>query len=439
MKLLKYALCVWLAVALCVGQCASSVVAMSKPHLKVTSAIVIDGNNGQILYEKAPNKLLEVGMLSQWLSIYVIYQAVESGQIALNSVVPISDKAYSLSQDYDIANVPLRQDFEYTVEELLEVVAMTGAHGALMALAEYVASTQEQFMTKMTAQLTEWGIKDYEIINVTGLPQDYQPNDTQEMTGKQNQLTAVGLATIAHHLTVKYPQYALLANRDKKQFKSNTDDPFEMMNRNPMFESNLYGHKAIQSGLANESVTDGNSYMGSALDNDMRVVSIVLASPSDVQAYADTKKLLDYVQSSYRSQRIIEKNESVTQVGQVKVANSTQQEAQLVYGDDVTLTVPIIDTTPRYEYVFVPEEAYFNPRAELVAPLDASTLIGHVTVQVRGKDIYFLESSAGNRVPILLKESLAKAPWYATFWQLAQQTMSSTWESVRKFFTELFN
>ena len=97
--------------------------------------------------------LLEVGNLTKLLSLLIIYDAIDQESIHLDDRVTLSNEAYALNQNYELSNIPLRQDLDYSVAELLEAVEIGSANGALLALAEHTASSKEAFQDLMQAKV----------------------------------------------------------------------------------------------------------------------------------------------------------------------------------------------------------------------------------------------------------------------------------------------
>ena len=125
----------------------------TEPNLNAQSAIAVDAASGQILYQKNPMALLEVGNLTKLLSLLIIYDALDQECIHLDVRLTLSNEAYALSQNYELSNVPLRQDLDYSVAELLEAVEIGSANGALLALAEHTAGSKEAFQDLMQAKV----------------------------------------------------------------------------------------------------------------------------------------------------------------------------------------------------------------------------------------------------------------------------------------------
>lgn len=435
MKLFKKVMAAWLGISLAV-QTTTIYAQTEPPRTSAKSAMVISGENGQILYEHETKTLVEVSDVTKLLSVYLVYQSIDEGKLTLDTLVPISDEAYAMSQDYDIANVPLRQDFEYTIAELLEAVGVTGANGAMLALAEKVAGSEDKFVSLMREQLKVWHIDDADIVNATGLTDKYSPTDAESNTkGKQNRLSSEAVAKIAYHLYQAHPEYLEYTAQQEKRFKEKTDDPFDMTNPNALLDK----YDGADGWHIGYSEKDGASIVATTNKNHTRLIAVVLGTDKPETRYHETKKLLDYVYAAYSRQTIVRKDEHVTQIGQIPISNGEDIHATAQYSDTVNVMVPLTDTTPRYEYTFLPEADKFNAQQQLIAPVQKDTIIGDVQMDVKGYQMKFLDDTRANRVSIRVSDSIQEAAWYTQAWRHTADAASQAWEATRKFFTDLFN
>ncbi len=420
----------------------AAVMNQAVPEINAQSAMVIDATNGQILFEQNSEVAVEVASISKLLTVYIVMQAVEKGDIGLDYQVPISDYAYAVSQDYDVSNVPLRQDEIYTVEELIESVMIALSNGSTIALAEMVSGSEADFVTLMNSYLEEWGIENSGIINTTGLSAQYDPTDIESIDkGAQNMLSAEAVAIISFHLLKDHPEILKSTQINRKLFKYGTADEFEMTNYNLMLPSRTYEFEGVDGLLTGYSDKDGGSFVSTIVRNDIRVISIVLGSEGTETRYHETKKLFDYVFSAYMLEDIIIQGDDATQISQVKVSNGEISPAPLQYGEGLALVVPVIDTAPRLEYEFIPNEL-INESGELTAPLEAGTVIGYVSINISDTVIQYLKTSAAydtGGVPVEISEKIEVAPWYSQTWQFLSESVGDGWDSTRRFFTDIFN
>lgn len=409
------------------------------PETSAQSAIVIDSRNGQILFEQDSEELVEIASISKLLTVYLVLKAVDEGRMTLTDPVSISDYAYQVSQDYDVANVPLRQDETYTVEELVESVLIALANGSAIALAEHVAGDEAIFVSQMEAQLKDWQISESVLVNATGLTDQYNPQDADSIEkGQQNQLSAEAVAVIAYHLIQEFPEVIELTATNQQLFRKGSSDEFEMTNYNLMLPDREQAYDKVDGLMTGTSHNDGGSFVGTTDRNGYRVISVVLGTEQELERYHETKKLFDYVYSAYMLEEIVQADETVTQISQIRIANGALDVAPIVYGQDLVLIVPVVDTAPRLSYEFIPGEE-LEASGELLAPLEKGAIIGQVAINVTTNPAEFLNSTQGNQVAVVLAETVDPAPWYRLAWQFISESTSEGWDSTRSFFMGIFN
>ena len=135
-------------------------------------ALVVEVSTGKILYDKDSDTLTGVGSITKLLTAYLVYEAIEDGKLDLDTTVTISNYAYNLTFDTSIPNVPLDAR-SYSVKELLTAMLVTSSNSTAIALAEEIGGTEPKFVDKMTSKLKEWGIRDAQIYNASGLKISY--------------------------------------------------------------------------------------------------------------------------------------------------------------------------------------------------------------------------------------------------------------------------
>ena len=187
-------------------------------ELGAQHAIAIDGTTGKILYEKNSEEKKEVGGISNLLTTYLVYEAIQQGKLSLNDDVEISDKAYQLTAIEGINNVPMEAR-KYKVKDLLTALLVSNANSAAIALAEKVAGSEEKFILLMQAKLKKWGIKDAIIVNASGLDQSLiDDNKESKKKNTENKLSAYDVAVIAKHLLEDYPEVTKITSLSHAEF-----------------------------------------------------------------------------------------------------------------------------------------------------------------------------------------------------------------------------
>ena len=420
----------------------SNVNAQALPKIKSQSTMAVDGINGQILYDYEEDVNVNVGEVSKVLTLYTVMYEVKKGNIKLDDIVPISDQAYALSQDYDLANVPLRQDFQYTVEELIQIVCINGANGATLALAEFVGDGDEAKCVKMMENhLKSWDLEGYKLYNSTGLATELIPKNAATYDqGESNRMNAKALAYATYHLLKLNNKITDYSAQTEFTFKKDTDDPYEASSYNRILKGKNKEYKGANGLLIGSSKEDGNSAIFTAKRGNLSAIVVVLGSPEDREDghYSDGHKVLDYVFATYVVESVAKKGERVSQISEVQVSEGVQSTAKLLYHEDLFLVIPIIDTAPVLTYEFLPDTEHFDGQ-KLKAPIKEGTLVGSVAIDTEQSTAKFLPGAKGNKVRVVLQETIDKANFFQKTWQGITQTASDSLESARQFFTNLFN
>lgn len=429
---------IWLMIAISLFVPAQPILAQSEELF----SIVVSGNNGQILNQTNANQLVNAGELTQILTLYLVQKQMQQQNKTLESIVPISDQSYHLSQD-DIPNAPLRQDFEYTAADLLEAAWMKNAHGATLALVEWVSETEQAFIQLINQQLTDWGYEQAQINSVTGLPEGYQLGEISPV--ESNILPAVALATATYHAISEFPEILDWTSQEEAILMPDSEDPYPLENPNAMLDDSVYNRSQIL-GLKLGSASGDSHSLVTVSDRDQyRLISVVMGSLSFSDLYEETGRLIDQTYASYTLEKVAKAGDSLDQVYRVPVLKGSPNQTVLTYAADFVAVVPIVDTAPQLTYQFEPDYEYFTLSKELIPPIDAGTQVGHLKVGIESKlegvpeDMGAVPEALGNRAGIITSEDVKPAAWYQSLWRFVSNGISQSWQGIRNFFVNVFN
>lgn len=386
--------------------------------------VVADMLKGQVFYEQASDQLVDVGDLPKLLLLYQVGDAIRQGKLELTTEVEISEEAYALSQDYSLPNVPLRQDYTYSVEALAEAVIVGNANGAALALAEALAGSEVACLEQMGNTLKSWGFKDYRLESVAGLK-------------GTNELTATALAVSTYHLLEVLPQVKEWAGESKITFAEGTSDAFDLNNPN-LFISGVDQY-AGGLGLLTNTANDKPQHVALAEDSGLLVAVVLLDFPTDERLVTLTNQLFDTSFSSYLIETIGHKGDQVQHMRTVPVAGGKATYTHLAYAEDFEAVLPVGDTAALLNYKLLPGVSYFNEANELIAPLQEKTVIGQIQVEPRDKEMKTLPTALGNVVAVQLTEDLDEANAIQKIWRSFLKGWNHFWDAIRQFFIHLFN
>lgn len=244
------------------------------------SAYIMDYDSGQALYAFDENTQRPVASIAKMMSVYVVLDAVKNGEIALDTVIPISENVYRLSrlEDYKMM-VNLNYDETYTLDEMLDMIVIDSAAACVTAVAEKLCGSETEFVKRMNAKAEEIGI-DSVFYNGTGVCLNPE-------TDKENLMSAKEAAIMTSHMITDYPEVLARTKRASVDFHGST-----YYNLNKIFTDYYYeGADGFKNGMTNAS---GYCMCGTAIRDGKRVITVTLPSDSNEARFTDTIKMFDY-------------------------------------------------------------------------------------------------------------------------------------------------
>ena len=336
-------------------------------------AIAVEATSGKILYEKDATQPVEIASISKLLTVYLVYEALEQGKITLSTPVEISDYPYQLTTNSEASNVPMEAR-NYTVEELLEATLVSSANSAAIALSEKIAGSEKDFVDMMKAKLLEWGIQDATLVNTTGLNNETLGNNIYPGSKKddENKMSAYDVAVVARNLILKYPQVLEITKKPSSTFAGITIHATNyMLDGMPAYRG---GVDFLKTGTTDKA---GASFVGTTVEKGMRIITVVLnADNQDSNPYARftaTSALLDYISSNFALQTIVNQGESY-QDSKSPVYDGKQDTVTAVAKEDIKI-VQRLGSRAQSEVTYTPDTT------EHTAPLEAGTVVGHLTYE----------------------------------------------------------
>ncbi len=290
-----------------------AIITPGAPSIDAKSYILIDANSGKILAEKNADTHLAPASLTKLMSLYVISSALKSGTIHVDDKVRISTKAWKTGG----SRMFVKAGDEVPVKDLMQGIIVASGNDATVAMAEYVAGTEEAFTSVMNAQAKNLGMNNSHFLDSTGLP------------NPDHYSTARDLATLAQAITQTYPEdYKLFSE------KSFTYNNIHQSNRN-----RLLWHFQYADGLKTGHTDDaGYCLVASAVKEGVRLISVVMGAPSDQVRTEDSIRLLTYGYRFFETHKLYG---AATPLARVRVWKGVNKETALGLAKDFYVTVPV--------------------------------------------------------------------------------------------------
>lgn len=140
----------------------------SNLNLDCGSCILIEQHSGQVLYEQNMHEKLRPASVTKVMTILLIMEALDSGKLSYTDKIPCTENAAGMGG----SQIWLDVREELTVDEMLKAICVVSANDCTVAMAEYLAGSQEAFVEKMNAKAQELGMKDTTFKNCHGIDED---------------------------------------------------------------------------------------------------------------------------------------------------------------------------------------------------------------------------------------------------------------------------
>lgn len=356
----------------------------SPPQLAASSWILMDADSGRVLVDHNADERLPPASLTKLMTAYLVERELDRGNIALDDMVDVSEKAWRTGGSKMFIEV----DTQVPVEQLLNGIIIASGNDASVAMAEYLAGGEAPFADMMNQHATRLGMNDTNFVNATGLP------------GDEHYSSAHDMALLAQHIINDYPEhYAIYAEKEFSFNDINQPNRNRLLWRDPSVDG-------LKTGWTTEA---GYGLVASAKRDDMRLISVVMGTDSEEARAQETQKLLSY---GFRYFETLELYERGAVLNTPRVWGGDKNELRVGVGQDIHMTVPRARNTEL--------TARLDIRPDLMAPINAGDQVG--TLEVRLGD-----EAVGERSLVAL-ESIEEG---GIFKRLFDQ--------VQRFFTNLFS
>jgi serine-type D-Ala-D-Ala carboxypeptidase (penicillin-binding protein 5/6) len=313
------------------------------------SAILIDGLTGQILYEQNPNVKIPPASFVKVMTLYVVYDAIRAGQIKMDDMVTVSERAWKMQGSKMFIKVGER----VKVEDLMKGVAIASGNDACIALAEHVSGSEEAFIAKMNEKAKRLGLKDSQFKNSHGMPADDQYTTAMDMAILSKRYIEDQPEALALHSTVEFEYNGIRQG-----------------NRNTLLQKNI-GVDGLKTGHVEES---GYHLVATAKRDGQRMIAVVMGCDRVRKRAPEAQKLLEYGFKNFSTVEAVKKG---APFGPVKVKRGKLNEVILTAAEEVRVTVEkgkekLVSTVPQLP-------------AFVVAPIHKDQVVAKVLVQNEGK------------------------------------------------------
>lgn len=333
--------------------------APAAPGIDAKAWILIDYASGKVLTESSADQRLDPASLTKMMTSYVVGQAIKAGKIKPDDLVTVGQDAWATGNPKlrGSSLMFLKPGDRIPVHELNKGIVIQSGNDACIALADYVAGSQDSFIGLMNNYVKALGLQNTHFMTVHGLDAEGQYSTARDM------------ALIAQALIRDVPEeYAL---NKEKEFTFNN---IRQINRNRLLWSTNLKVDGVKTGHTSGA---GNNLVASATEGDMRLISVVLGTASDAIRFRESEKLLTW---GFRFFETVTPIKADAPFAQQRVWFGDRSQVNLGVAKDAALTIP--------KGQMKNLKASFKLTApQLEAPLKKNQVVGTIDFQLDGKTI----------------------------------------------------
>ncbi|MDP2296435.1 MAG: D-alanyl-D-alanine carboxypeptidase family protein [Pseudolabrys sp.] len=288
-----------------------------EPPISAPHAILIDAENGGVLFERDADKMIFPASLAKLMTAEYVFNELKSGRLNLKDEFPVSENAWRKGGAPSGGSTMFAAlHSRISVDDLLHGVIIHSGNDSCIVLAEGIAGNEAEFAAKMTQRARAIGLTKSTFANSSGLP---DPG---------TQVTTRELGLLARHIIVTYPEFYQIYGQ--REF---TWNKIKQSNRNPLLGMEI-GADGMKTGFTKEA---GYGLVGSAVQNGLRLVVVVNGLSTAKERGEDARKLLEWGFKSFERRILFAEGQII---GSAKVYGGEDSSVPLVAGREVRVMMP---------------------------------------------------------------------------------------------------
>lgn len=347
----------------------STAVSLASP-----SAILMEASTGTVLFEKNPDEMRSPASITKIMTLILTFEALEKGRIRLEDEVLTSAYAKSMGG----SQVFLDEGEVQTVDTLIKCITVASGNDASVALAEYVAGSEAEFVNMMNEKAAQLGMANTHFLDCCGLSAD-----------SGHHTTARDVAIMSRELVTKYPQvynYTKIWMEDITHVTSRGSETFTLASTNKLLKQYQW-----TTGLKTGSTSIAKyCFSATASKNNIDLIAVIMGAPDPKVRFSEAQILLEY---GFAVTRLyVDDNKQA--LGDIPVTRGrtdrlvVEPQGAFRYLDVTGADFNKIEK--RYQFVDA-----------VVAPVEKGAEVGAIIYSLEGREI--------GRMPIIASEPVEKA------------------------------
>lgn len=327
--------------------------------LESKSAVLMDGATGTILYEKNSHEAMPPASVTKIMTLLLIYEGEEAGQFRWEDSVQISEHAAGMGG----SQVFLEPGETQTAADLTKCIAIASANDAAVAMAEFVAGSEEAFVERMNQKAEELGMQETHFVNACGLDVDGHVT------------SAYDIALMSRELMTRFPEIQKYTTTWQDNIVHKTrkgESEFGLTNTNKLIKW-YEGATGLKTGSTGKALY---CLSGTAERDGLHLIGVVMAAPDFKTRFQETMKLLDYGFANYSAEKGLPAGQ---EMAQIPVTKGMAEEVPLVIKEEVSMLLKK-DAAKDWE-------TRMEVLPDLAAPITAGEKAGELVYLINGEEV----------------------------------------------------
>ncbi len=349
------------------------------------AAVLMDAGSGKVLFEYKAHEKLPIASVTKVMTMLLILEAVDRGQISLEDPVTISEKASSMGG----SQMFLETGEVQPLKHLMEGIAMVSANDACVAAAEYHSGSIEIFVEAMNKRAGELGMKNTHFVNTNGLPVANHYSSAYDVG-----IMSKELLKHIHENETWFTTWmdTMMVGLPGKQTELGLTNTNRLVRTYP-------GAIGLKTGFTQDAMY---CLSGAARKGDLTLVAVILGSPTSQIRFAEATKLLDFGFANYDALKLAEKGEPIDTL---IIEKASPRVINAVAPQDVAVLIRKGDKNG------IRGESVFNSIPQL--PITRGQQIGELVIYQNDREI--------DRYPLVAEEDVHKAGYLELYIRMLKE------------------
>jgi D-alanyl-D-alanine carboxypeptidase (penicillin-binding protein 5/6) len=341
-------------------------------NISAPSAILIEKETGQVIFEKNADEQLEPASVTKVMTILLIVEAIDTGKITMDDMVTTSAYAASMGG----SQIWLEEGEQMSVREMLKCIVVASANDCAVAMAEYISGSESVFVSKMNERAAELGMKNTLFTNSTGLLEDAAHVTTAR------DIALMSRELIKHDMVKEFTTIWMDTVRNGEFGLSNTNKLVRF----------FPGATGLKTGFTSRSMY---CLSATAQRDGVEYIAVVMHAPTSADRFESAKTLLSYAFANYALLSIYPDNALLP----VRVElGKTSYVQPVIQGSEKILTTKDVAPTVTKEVEVV---------EKVPAPISAGDQLGTLVIKSGGTVL--------GEYPIVAGDSVGRMNWWNIF------------------------